>query len=92
MLELGLAVFTGPNEVVVVHLLDPHARLREARPVAIAPVALLHVFAERELDERHGFLVQEVLRLGAPTELDDGALAADGVGRAVEDLGARHAS
>ena len=92
VLDLGLSVLTGPNEVVVVHLLHPHPRLREARAVAVAPIALLHILSERELDERHGFLVQEVLGLGAPAEFDDGALAADGVGGSVEDLGACHAT
>ena len=92
VLNLGLAVLTGPNEVVVVHLLHPHARLREARAITVAPIALFHVLPERELDERHGFLEQEVLGLDTPTEFDDGALAANGVGRAVEDLGACHAT
>ena len=78
--------------MVIVHLLDPHPRLREARAVPVAPVALLHVFAEGKLDERHGLFVQEVLGLSPPSKLDDGALAANGVGGTVEDLGARHAA
>ena len=92
VLDLGLSIFTGTNEMVVIHLLHAHARLWKARPVTVAPVALLHVLPERELDERHGFLVQKVLRLGAPTEFDDGALTPDGVGGSVKDLGTRHAA
>ena len=90
VLELRHAIFAGPDEVVVVDLLHPHARLWEAASVPVAPIALLHILSEGKLDERHRILKQQFTRLGPPPEFDNGALAPDGVRRAVEDLGARH--
>ena len=90
VLELRHAVLTCPDEVVVVNLLHAHARLWEAASVPVAPIALLHVLPEGKLDERHRILEQQFPRLGPPPKFHNGALAPDGVRRAVEDLGARH--
>ena len=81
------AVVPRRGELVPDDLLDPGAGLRIAGGVVVAPVALLDVFAERELDPRRRPLELHLLGERAPPELDDLVLAADGVGRSVQDVG-----
>ena len=56
------------------------------RSVASTPVRLLRVLAERELDRRLGTREHQPLRRLAPLVLDHGALAADRVARAMEQV------
>ena len=58
----------------------------------IAPVGLLRVLAERELDALRRADEQEVVGPAAPAPLDDLVLAADRVGRAVQHVGRRRAA
>ena len=83
-------VLAGPDEVIVVDLLDPHAGLGEAGAGVVAPVALLDVLPEGKLDEGRRGREDELVGCRAPTQLDDGTLPADGVRRAVQKLGRGH--
>ena len=75
-----LIVFTGAVKMVVVYLLYAHSRLRKTRAVIIAPIALLHILSKGKLDEWRGAFKQQLLRGCTPSELDDGALTANGIG------------
>ncbi len=92
----GTAVFRFPERVHVVlrggeavrvkggHA---HARLGEAVFEGIAPVGLLHVFAEREFDALHRPLKLQALGTGAVAQFDHAVLSADGVGGTVQLVG-----
>ena len=82
------SVVEGGAEALVNRLFDAHARLRIAPTVGgcVAPVALLRVLAERELDSRWRVSEDEILGFATPAQLDDLVLTADRVRRAVEDV------
>ena len=52
---LGDEVLASGGEAVGEEGLDAHACLRESGGVLVAPVRLLYVFSEGELDARRGF-------------------------------------
>ena len=58
----------------------------KARYVLVAPVRLLHVLPQRELDAGRRGDEDQALRAGAVAELDDAALPANRVGGAVEQI------
>jgi len=77
-----LLVILGRPERSPDDLLDPHAGVR------IAILATLDVLAEGELDGGRDAVDEHVLGpVGLVAQLDDGGLATDGVGRAVQHLG-----
>ena len=79
-------VFPGGGEAVGNKRAHPHAGLGKARSEFLAPVGLLHVLAQRELDAGRRGVEDQILRAGPVAQLDDTALAADGIGRAVEQV------
>ena len=74
------------REPVRVERRHTHAGLREARRVALAPIRLLHVLAERELDALRRVLKLHSLGTRAVAQLDDLVLPTDGIRRAVEQI------
>ena len=83
----GFEILARGGETVVHEGGDAHAGLREARGVFGSPVGLLHVFAEGEFYAGGGFGEFHLLGRGTEAEFDDGVLAADGIGGAVEEVG-----
>ena len=81
------AVVLCRPEAVGEDLLHAHAGLRVAGGKGVAPVGLLDVLAEGELDALGRAVELERFWADAPAELDDLVLPADRVGRAVEDVG-----
>ena len=69
-----------------------HASLRKARVELLAPIGLLHVFAEREFDARRRVAENQLLRRIPVAQFDHAVLAADGIGRAVQQIHRRHAA
>src|SRR5262249_31501358 len=85
VLLLPAAVVTGRLEALPDQLGDTHARPRIARR-RVAPVGLLGVLAQCELDALGRAHEDQVVRPAAPPPLRDLRLAADRVGRAVQDV------
>ena len=75
------------GEAVLVEGRDAHPGLWEARVFVVAPVGLLHVLAQRKLDAGRRGLELDRFRPLAKPQLDDGVLAADRVGGAVQQIG-----
>ena len=83
---LAIVLPRGGESVFVKHR-NAHPGLWEPGVFVVAPVGLLHIFAKRELDARRGCLKLERLWSLANPQLDDRILAADRVGRAVQQVG-----
>ena len=79
-------VFPSLDEHVVIHLLDAHPRLGKPRTVIFPPIRLLDILSEREFDEARRILEEHSSWIFSPPKLDQGALAADGICRAVKQL------
>ena len=86
MFAQAAAIIPRGLETVTQYLLDPHAGLRVAGAGAF-PIRLLDVLAEREFDARFGTHIFEAFGIKAPAEFDHLVLPADGVGRAVQQIG-----
>ena len=83
------------------HVLHAHAGGRIARLHRCAPssaaaalriAGALGIFAQRELDAGRGACEDHLLRVLAPAHLEHQGLPADGVGRAVQNVGRGHAA
>ena len=69
------------------HLLHTHAGLREARGVAVAPIRLLHIFAQGKFDVAGSFFEFELFGICyAPAQLNKLRLTANAVGRAMQQI------
>ena len=93
----GFLVGLRAGERIPDHELDASACRRVAqgrvRRLPQEPWLLLRVLAQGELDPRERAFEEQVLRTGlAPAQLDDGVLAADRVGAAVQDVRSRQAA
>ena len=75
------------------HLLHTHAGLREARGIAVAPIRLLHIFAQGKFDVAGSFFEFELLGICyAPAQLDELRLTANAVGRAMQQIAGGYAT
>ena len=79
-------VLAGAGKVIDKDLLDTHPGLWVPLGLIVAPVALLHIFAQCEFDKFWSILIQHFLRRVAPAQFDDRAAPSDGVGRSVQQL------
>src|SRR5690606_25240424 len=76
----GFSVFLGPLERVHHHLLYAHPGLGKTGSLIVAPVGLLHIFAEGEFDEPVGSFEFQTFGILSPPQLDQLALASDWIG------------
>ena len=90
----GFLVFLRFGKRLANHFLDPQPGLRITNRGGRlrTKVRLLGIFAEREFYARQRSFKRQFAGGPAPTQLDDGGLAADGVGAAVQDVGGGHAA
>src|SRR5260370_42476889 len=86
----GLPISLGVGECLADHIFNAHARCRipgrhirraDALPGGIA--GALGILAERKFDARHGAFEEHVVRILAPAQLNDTALATDRICAAV---------
>src|SRR5438445_1665610 len=87
----GLLVRLGLGKSFTNYVLDTHARSGVARRNIRCTDALasgiarpLGIFSERELNAQHGALEDHVVSVLAPAHFQDGALATNGIGAAVQ--------
>ena len=85
--ELVFEILACSDESVVEKCFHAHACLRKARCFFVAPVGLLHVFAEGKLDPRRRVGKFQSIRWRAVAEFDDLVLPANGIGRAMQEIG-----
>src|SRR5208283_654228 len=93
ILPRGL-ILAGLDEGLANDVLDAHARAgiaqilgAAARWILAALAGALGVLTERELDAGFGFLHYQAVGVAAPAHFDHDVEAADGVGRAVQQVG-----
>ena len=88
----SLEILLRGRESVGVEGPHTHAGLRKAGRVPVAPIRLLDVFAEGELDAADGAFEFQAFGGFAVAQLDGAILPADGIGRTMEQMRHGHAS
>ena len=83
----GSEILSRGSKAIYEKRFNPHARLREAGLFVVTPIGLFHVFAKGKLDSCRSILDEQVIGQGTMAQFNDGILAADGVGRAVQKIG-----